>query len=359
MILISIFGDFHSSIIPISYEFREKIDRHIIVYDDAHGDVSAAKRLIAGQKFFLESGGASYEIEEICIEEDEFSSLLRCVEHIKSMADCYEDIYLNVTDGLSSVALVLTSYLLPLGAKAIAYDRYANTYNLHTAKGMSKKEIRKGMDIRTHLIMKGYTILSAPKKERLNEKKEHILALTKDLVRYKDFADRVGKEGYKNVQGYDDFKAHFQAMSDMRLQFIQGTVFEEYIYHLIKDNFDFDDVCMGIKVRFEEEVENEFDILMIKQNHLHTIECKLVNNLNGEHYVYKTELIKEYLDDDGKAMILSVGAPNERRTKSGKRRIQFTKGDRARAHYGEIAIFQTQVFDEAAFLQYVGEWFNM
>jgi len=139
--------------------------------------------------------------------------------------------------------------------------------------------------------------------------------------------------------------------------FIQGTVFEEYIYHLIVDNFDFDDVWVGTKVLFEEEVENEFDILMIKDNHLHTIECKLVNGLNGEHFVYKTELIMDYLDDDGKAMILSIGADNERRSKSGKKRFQFSRGDKARAHYGDIAIHQSKNFDEKKFLDDVGNWF--
>ncbi|WP_295421273.1 hypothetical protein, partial [Sulfurovum sp.] len=113
----------------------------------------------------------------------------------------------------------------------------------------------------------------------------------------------------------------------------------------------------GTKVLFEEEVENEFDILMIKDNHLHTIECKLVNGLNGEHFVYKTELIMEYLDDDGKAMIVSIGADNVRRTKSGKKRFQFTRGDKARAHYGDIAIHQNKHFNEDAFLNDVREWF--
>ena len=51
--LISIIGDFHSSILPISYEFRERIRTHIIVYDDARCDKKSAKRIIRGQKAFL------------------------------------------------------------------------------------------------------------------------------------------------------------------------------------------------------------------------------------------------------------------------------------------------------------------
>ena len=358
MLLVSILGDFHSSIVPVSYAFRKKITKHIIVYDDSHGDKQEAARIIRGQKAFLEENGeVNYELIPMVIDEDSYTSLLGCVEKIKQYANSYDEIYLNATDGLSSVVLVLSTQLMPLGAKVIAYDRYANTYNLHTSETMEKFRIKESMDVRTHLIMKGYSILEASDKRALEWRKAHIMALTKDLVRYKSFADRMGKEGYDNVQGYDDYKSHIEAMDDSRQHFIQGTVFEEYIYHLIKDNFEFDDVCTGVKVRFEEGVENEFDILMIKDNHLHTIECKLVSGLNGEHYVYKTELIKEYLDDDGRAMILSVGADNVRRTKSGNKRIQFTRGDRARARYGEIDIHQVKVFDEAVFLRDVEDWF--
>ena len=56
-------------------------------------------------------------------------------------------------------------------------------------------------------------------------------------------------------------------------------------------------------------------------------------------------------------MILSVGAENERRTKGGHVKKQFTLGDRARARYGEIAIHQVKDFDEEAFLRDIQAWF--
>jgi hypothetical protein len=44
MTLISIIGDFHSSILPISYNFKEQMDKHIIVYDDAKCDITFGVR---------------------------------------------------------------------------------------------------------------------------------------------------------------------------------------------------------------------------------------------------------------------------------------------------------------------------
>jgi hypothetical protein len=65
----------------------------------------------------------------------------------------------------------------------------------------------------------------------------------------------------------------------------------------------------------------------------------------------------EYLDDDGKAMILSVGSDNVKVISKKKKQVQFTQGDRARANFGDINIHQCRVFDERAFLDDVRTWF--
>jgi hypothetical protein len=358
MVLVSIIGDFQSSILPITYEFREEMRKHIIVYDDSKADRQEAERIIRGQRAFMERAAKSpkehYEIETICIDEDSYSSILGALEKIKQHAESYSDIYLNTTDGLSSIAIVLSSSLLEIGAKIISYDRYANTYNLHTAQGMQKHPIRHNMDIRSHLILKDYKILSEPDTKALMQRKELIMELGEDLSEYKQFVRALGDEPLGTLKGYTRYKEIFQKMGIDQHSFIQGTVFEEYIYHLIVDHFDFDDVWTGVHVSFDEKVSNEFDILMIKDNHLHTIECKFTDKINGTHYVYKTELVMDYLDDDGRAMILSIrgGKP-----KKGAKKRFFSKGERARARYGNIAIHQKSLFDKQAFLDHVRQWF--
>ena len=192
----------------------------------------------------------------------------------------------------------------------------------------------------------------------LNKRKDIIFQLAQNLTKLKTYANLRQNNTNNKINDFDTYKSLLKSIGKENNQtFVQGIVFEEYIYHLIVDNFDFDDVWTGVKVEFEEDLENEFDILMIKDNHLHTIECKLVSGLNGEHFVYKTELIMEYLDDDGKAMILSIGANNERTTKSGNKRRQFSLGDKARAQYGDIQIHQSRVFAEQKFLNDVRTWF--
>ena len=361
MILVSILGDFHSSILPITYEFKEKITKHIIVYDDAKQEIKESWRMIRGQKAFHDSlpknSSFDYELVTMKIDEDSYESIQECFHRIKKLIEDPKELYLNTTDGLSSISVVLSSNTLSFGGKVIAYDRYANTYNLHTQNSMKKYLINNNMDIQSHLMLKGYTLLEVTDKDVLHHRKDVVLELTKDLTRFKEFTNLLQKKSLDDIISFDDYKTLLESINKKEQKFIQGVVFEEYIYHLIVDKFDFDDVWTGVKVKFDEGVENEFDILMIKDNHLHTIECKFVNNLNGTHFVYKTELIKDYLDDDGKAMILSIGGDNIRVISKKKKTTQFTRGDRARADYGDIKVHQSRVFDEKAFLDDVREWF--
>ena len=362
MTLVSILGDFHSSILPISYEFKEQMTKHIIVYDDAGSDVKKSWRIVRGQKAFNESLSVDsidkYEIVTMQLDEDSYESINDCHERILAMASSPDEIYLNTTDGLSSISIVLSSKLLSIGARIISYDRYTNSYNLHTSERMDKYQIKYNMDIASHLMLKGYTLLDNTDQRELKSRKRIILELCEDLTAYKNFASQLQNNSANEIVGNERYKELLNQLGMLHNKgYVQGTVFEEYIYHLIVDNFNFDDVWMGVKVEFNDKVENEFDILMIKDNHLHTIECKLVSGLNGEHFVYKTEQIKDYLDDDGKAMILSIGADNVRITKNGKKRMQFTRGDKARAYSGDIRVHQSKVFDKESFLYDVRSWF--
>ena len=359
MTLISIIGDFHSSILPISYEFREQVSTHIIVYDGVKCNAKNVERIVKGQKAYLAcSSGCDYKVLELRVDADSYESVQACLEQILIEAKHIDNVYLNATHGLNSVSIVLSHELLLAGAKVLAYDRFTNTYTLHTSNDMHKKQMQHNMDIATHLQLKGYKLLKYAKHKEMMARKKGIMKLCENLSRFKTFTTQLQRTHINDIEGYDSYKETLKSIGKYSEKtFIQGTVFEEYIYHLIVDNFDFDDVMTGVLIEVEVGVQNELDILMIKDNHLHTIECKLVNGLDGEHFVYKTDLVMEYLDDDGKAMILSIGGKNVRSTKSGKRHVQFSKGDQARAKYGSINIHQHEVFDKDVFLASVREWF--
>ncbi len=362
MTLVSILGDFHSSILPITYEFKEEIDRHVIIYDDASEEIEKIKRLIAGQNAYLNTFDANspvhYELRTMKIDEDNYKSISKCFERIIAMEENPEDIYLNTTDGLSSIAVVLSEKLLASGGKVISYDRFDNTYNLHTQKGIQKHTMQHNMDIESHLLLKGYTILSSTKKKTLEQRKKVIQKLTENLLNFKRFANELQFKAASEVYGFDEYKRLLKSIGKLKnTTYIQGAIFEEYIYHLLVDNFDFDDVWQGTRVLVDESIENEFDILMIKDNHLHTIECKFKKDLDGHYFVYKTMFITSYLDDDGKSMILSIGGANENKDKKSNGEVKFSKADKARARFSRIKIHQKKEFDKKKFLKDIRNWF--
>ena len=50
MTLVSVIGDFFSSVAPVFYEFKDKIDTHIIISDDSKRDDRLAKKFQKGVK---------------------------------------------------------------------------------------------------------------------------------------------------------------------------------------------------------------------------------------------------------------------------------------------------------------------
>jgi hypothetical protein len=221
-----------------------------------------------------------------------------------------------------------------------------------------KKQISRNQDIYTHLILKGYKIASYGSKLEAYKRKTEVLEICSNIEEFKQFATSLHSNNINKVVGFQKIKNLLGKINKLNdISFIQGTIFEEYIYWLIEDNFNFDQVMFNVKIEFNENLFNEFDILMIKDNHLHTIECKLRTSISGENTIYKIDSIINYLDDDGKAMILAIGGENERITKNGNIKKQFTDGSLSRAKNSDIKIHQYKSFDKKRFLDDVKEHF--
>jgi hypothetical protein len=347
MILVSILGDFHSSILPVFYDFKEQITKHILIYDDSKYDIRQLSKILKGQEFFLsnyethDGRNLNFEIIPIKVKEDSFESIQQCYNEIIQHSKEPKNIFLNSTDGLTSITLVLTNYFLGLGSNIIVYDRYANTYNLHSKNSMTKHKVEKIIDIKNHLRLKGCDLVGFTNRFTLEKRKPYIKEITQNLPQFKNFANT-----YTRTDSSKSFyKGLIQQMGENKEQFVKGGIFEEYIYWLIKDNFEVDDIMTGVSVQFDKDVNNEIDILIMKDNHLHTIECKFTDNFKTSEYLYKTDSIIDYIDDDGKGMILTVGNKN------------IGHQDLARAKNDNINFYAVKKFDEQHFLDECRKWF--
>lgn len=359
MILISSLGKFDSSIFPLLYEYKGKLSQHIIIHDDSKYESSKTLKFIAAQNQFKNFYDLNFETKSIKIDEDSHESLLEAFEKIKVISnDKFENVYFNGTGGLASTAVILSQEILKRNGKFLAYDIFDNGFNIVTQNSLEKKQINKNQDIFTHLILKGYKLTSKGNKIEAFRRKNEVLQICKDIEELKEFTTALHGKKIDDIIGFERIQNLLKSIDKFDdISFIQGTIFEEYIYWLIEDNFDFDQVMFNVKIEFNENLFNEFDVLMIKNNHLHTIECKLRNSISGENVIYKIDSIIDYLDDDGKAMILAIGGENERFTKNGTVKKQFTNGSLKRAENSNIKVHQSKYFDKQKFLDDVSKHF--
>ncbi len=290
MILVSVVGDFYSSVLPLFYEFRDKISTHIIIHDDYKGDVVSAQKIINGTLAFIKKYDLNIKSFVIKMDEDNFKVASQVNELVAKHVSRYEDLYINITDGLANVGVLLSDEFRAKGANILTYDRYDNEYNLLTVDAMKNHKLQSSIPIRDHLLLKDIEILSTQESDFALK---HERALHLFFEKYE--ADRIL---YTKDPESDDALLHKAT----------GFLYEYYVYNLIKE-LHFDDILLGVKVKDSRPddiyFENEYDILIMKNNHLHMIECKYLKLLDVTALLYKLDSVRETLDEDANIMIVS------------------------------------------------------
>lgn len=316
MILVSILGDFHSSVLPVYFQFKKKLTSHIIIYDDFKSDVDEAKNIIKGTKDFNKKYNINIKTYTYCIDEDNYNALEEAVSFIKKQTKKYNKLFINTTDGLSNINTIIGLNFIPLGANILSYDRYDNEVNIIVNKTMTTYKVDKIIPIKDHFLLRNIQVEKTSNKKYVNKYKTEILTLFEnEYEEFKSFAKYVQVEDsptlnnskYKKV---NKILKRLDLLGNIKSNqgFITGTLFEYYIYLKIK-KLDFDDIELGVVVRRYIDktnfIPNEFDILIMKENHLHMIECKFTKNVKLDTLVYKYMGLKSLLDDDGKICIVT------------------------------------------------------
>ena len=88
------------------------------------------------------------------------------------------------------------------------------------------------------------------------------------------------------------------SISKVELDFLTGGWFEEHCYYLAQRLFNPDDILIGVHVaRPGVDHDNELDVVFMKDNHIHVVECKsgISSNKLFNEIVYKACALKEAL----------------------------------------------------------------
>jgi len=314
MTLVSVIGDFFSSVVPVFYEFKDKIDTHIIISDDSKRDDRLARKFEKGLKKFIDKYNLNIKTLYYSIDEDSFESLERAKEFI--LKNAKGDIYINTTDGLSSVNTFFSLRMIPLNAKIISYDMFDNEYHIITLNGMQREKIKKIVSIVDHFLLKGVEINSKGLKSFALRYENEIRELFEEHhYEYRGFKyELTTKNKLPSRRDFPNVYYLFDKMNltnknldkDYIFQTLTGDMFEYYVYLLVKD-LGFDDIEIGVEIE-DEEVRNEFDLLLMKDNHLHIIECKHrgFKTLDLEDLIYKYAALRRVVDEDARGVIISL-----------------------------------------------------
>lgn len=251
-----------------------------------------------------------------CIDEDSMMAIEKVINKIQLYIDGKNKVFINTTDGLSNVTTLISLRTLPMGVGLISYDRFDNEANvINEANQMQTYKIDQIIPIEDHFLLRNIVIENKADKKFVKKNKHHIISLfEKHKNEFKNFANYVQKENnptlnnakFKNINKIISILGIKNLKASQGL--ITGGLFEYYIF-LKLDELDFDDIEIGVSVKKyinnRDFIPNEFDILFMKDNHLHMIECKFTKNVKEDQLVYKYMGLKSLLDDDGKICILT------------------------------------------------------
>lgn len=319
MVLVSIVRNFDSSVLPIFYEFKDVITKHILLFDNFKNDVEKANQLRHGIEKFKNSYGYSFDCLKYIVDEDSMKDIVKFTDYLLLQEENHNEIYVNITDGSSTLTAIINNKLIDNGVNFISYDMYANEYNLLHKDSLQKHPIKSQMSIKEHFILKGSKIEQSNIKTFANNYEQQIKNIFENLSDEYDKYLQIKADNILIKQLPNKFKKIKKLFISMDLgelhiknSTVTGSLFESYVYNLLK-RLDYDDMEVGIKVKREYKttnIENEFDILLMKNNHLHMIECKYRNSINLEHLIYKYIALSDIIDDEGKMIIASKKAQN-------------------------------------------------
>jgi hypothetical protein len=362
MTLITIINNDLHTLIPIIFEFKNKIKKHILVYDEAKLEKSLVKKLKKGIQKVNVYYNLKQDIELIEVDEDNKKDMIQLQQSLKLVSD---NLYLNAAQSDIALVVILSGYILQHNGIVLSYDKYDNTYNEIRQDGFTNHNIKHNLKLDDYFSFMGYKKISSKDPNEFEGKESHInylfktpqklflstLLIRKQKIKYLDLASRNALLAL----GIIDKKLNFTKKKGF------GELFEEFIYLKLK-RYNFDDIQMSVEIIFDEQlgVLNEFDIIAIKNNHITIIECKWGSLFSANDIIYKLDSILENFGDDSKGLIVNI-QQNYDPTYDNERVLKkvFSKSSYSRATYNNLEIYSDYLYNDLLFSELVEDFIGV
>ena len=379
MTLVSIVGDDISRIVPLLYAYKDQIQNHILLCDDDPSNYERAKSLQKGMQRFSAKHRLGWETTIISANEDSDADIKRIA---KEQFANKEELWLNVTDGYPAITIVLSDLVRKEGGKVFAYDHFDNDLHVIKADGnMTTEKLASKMDIESYLTLLNYTIISKTEKSDIAKRKSAILKLyqkeslfkrvrqalvAKSLGQPNDFDLSMSKDMLTTLYSLGILDDNLNLIPSKQKE-LQGDLYEEYIFWLC-ESLNPDDILMGVKIDFDDEkyephphnrVTNEFDILMMHNNRIYTVECKFSKELDGLEFVYKYDAIIDYFGGASKAIIANISSKPKEPYLGSKTSSNFRPSTLRRGRMAGIAVYHESQMNAIKFQNLVKNFFKL
>jgi hypothetical protein len=325
--------------LPLLFEMKEKVKTHILIYDIAKDEIEIALDTKKGLERLKEKYNLDYEIKLKPIDEDSKKSFQGLYDFLGK----YNNLVLNVAEADSMLTIILSAFILKKSGRVLSYDKFDNTYNEIKPNSCELKKIINNMKLDDFMILNNYKIIEKKTAMNIVRYKKYVLKLFQN---YKDFIKMKNrlKRGDKITPYYKKLFKKVGAINNEKINFhrLDGEIFEEFIFW----NFytlDIDDIWLNVKFvseEFKEEIiKNEVDILMIKNNRIFFVECKLGRlNMKPDELIYKCDSLMSLFGEDTKGIIVNL---NKLMSKS-KNMNEFSKNLILRAKENNIYVYRDE-----------------
>lgn len=312
MTLIAIIGEFDTTLLNIVNEFADKIQKIVLVFDDTMANAKNIAKYQKALEHYKKKHNLKFIVDQAkVIDEDNTTKL----DLVLTLAKENQPAMIDISNALGSTAAYLGAKISQCNFSLVAFNPYDNECNIITKEGFSNYPMQKPLALVDYIESYGYKIIQKAPTPRDKEAIFHL---------YKHFGDfqRARKSLLLNkmiaINTFPNIISSLRLLEIIDHQgnlidkyYLQGGIFEDYIYHIVKD-LGFDDILIGAEVRFVGNIQqktlinNEFDILAFKNNRLYLFELKFTNSFNINEMLYKYMALKEHLKNDSKGVIITL-----------------------------------------------------
>jgi hypothetical protein len=377
--LLSIVGDDISRIIPLLYAYKGEIKQHVLLCDDDPSNYARAKTLQKGMQKFSAQNSLGWYIKIISIDEDS-------AEDIKTAAhkqfERSGELWLNATDGYPAMTILLSELVRKEGGKILSYDHFDNDLHVIEPDGsMRTEKLKSNINIESYLTLLNYNIKMQSSSSELLPRKKYVLELYKKESLFKkvrnavvakalgqpyDFDLSMAKDMLETLRHLKIVDEHYNLIRNQQ-KVLQGDLLEEYMFWLC-EALNPDDIMMGVKIDFEDEksephaqyrVMNEFDILMMHNNRIYTVECKFSQHLEGLEIIYKYDAIIDYFGKASKAIIVNISSKPKESYLGSKVSGNFKHSTLRRARLAGVSVYHESQVNVIKFQNLVRNFFHI